>query len=209
VRSRTEEELGVAIVEGRLAIRENLALLIASAAGFRCAGRYAGTDQALAGIDPAATDVVLVDLALPGPSGVEAVRVLRERFPAIPSIVLTVYEDDERVFDAVCAGAVGCLPKKAPPRRTLEVLRAVSKGGGAPIPPDVAHRAARLCQRAPRTHPLGEVSPDELCLLELLAEGHNFGTAARELGVTPDRAGRLARSVCDRLHASFRTQLVR
>jgi len=191
--------VGVAIVEDRTTIRESIALLIEAAAGFRCAGSYASMEEALERIASDETDAILVDLVLPGISGVEGIRLLRERCPAASAVVFTVYEDDERVFDALCAGALGCLPKKTPPRLLLETLEVVVAGGAAPMPPDSARRVLELLADAP---------PDEIRLLELLAEGHNHETAARELGSTSESVGRLARSIYGRLHSSSRTKSV-
>jgi DNA-binding NarL/FixJ family response regulator len=187
----------VAIVEDRATIRESIALLIEAADGFRCAGSYPSMEEALDRIISEETDAVLVDLVLPGISGVEGIRLLRERCPDASAVVFTVYEDDERVFDALCAGALGCLPKKTPSALLLETLEAVVAGGAAPMPPDAARRALELLDDAP---------PDEVRLLELLAEGYNHETAAREIGSTPESMGRLARSIYRRLHESFRTR---
>lgn len=197
--SPTGRQVSVAIVEDRATIRESVALLIEAAAGFRCAGSYSSMEEALERIGSEATDVVLVDLVLPGISGVEGIRLLRERCPRASALVFTVYEDDERVFDALCAGALGCLPKKTPPRLLLETLEVVVAGGVAPMPPDAARRVLELLEDAP---------PEEIRLLELLAEGHNHETAARELGSTSESVGRLARSIYGRLHSSSRTKSV-
>lgn len=204
--SPTGRQVSVAIVEDRATIRESVALLIESAAGFRCAGSYASMEEALERIGSEETDVVLVDLVLPGMSGVEGIGILRERWPAASAVVFTVYEDDERVFDALCAGALGCLPKKTPPGHLLETLDVVVAGGAAPMPPDAARRALDLLEDAHRPEAPEGAPPDEIRLLELLAEGHNHETAARELGSTPESVGRLARSVYERLHAAFRTK---
>jgi DNA-binding NarL/FixJ family response regulator len=191
---------GVAIVEDRAAIRRNVVLLIELTPGFRCAGSYPDMEEALRGIGQRGADVVLVDLILPGMSGTEGIRRLRRCCPQAAPVVFTVFDEDERVFDALCAGALGCLPKKTEPRALLASLAAVAAGGAAPIPPDVARRVLERLKRAPQ---------EEMRLLGLLAEGHNSETAARDLHLTIDRVGRIARSVCSRLHASFRTESVR
>jgi DNA-binding NarL/FixJ family response regulator len=190
----------VAIVEDRTTIRESIALLIEAAAGFRCAGSYASMEDALARIGSETTDVVLVDLVLPGMSGVEGTGILRERCPGAAPLVFTVYEEDERVFDALCAGAFGCIPKKTAPHVLLGTIENVARGGAAPMPPDAARRALELMEGG---------RPDEMRLLELLAQGHNHDTAALELGSTPESVSRLARSIYERLHAAFRTKTVR
>jgi DNA-binding NarL/FixJ family response regulator len=200
-----ETATAVAVVEDRKAIRENVALLIQAAAGFRCAGSYASMEEALLEIGPRGPDVVLVDLVLPGMSGVDGIRLLRRRCPEACFVAFTVYDEDERVFDALCAGALGCLPKTTAARALLETLASVAAGAAAPMPANAARRVLEMFRRIPRP----EVPPDEIRLLELLAGGHNHETATRELRLSRERVDRLARSVYERLHASFCTESVR
>lgn len=206
-RSPTRRPTGVAIVEDRATIRESVALLIESATGFHCVGSYASMEEALERIGPPGTDVVLVDLVFPGMSGVEGIRLLRERCPEAAAVIFTVYDDDERVFDGLCAGAFGCLPKKTAPHVLLETIDVVAAGGAAPMPPEAARRVLDLLEW-PCPEAL-EGRPEEIRVMKLLAVGHNHETAAHELGSTPERVGRVARSVYERLHEAFRTKSVR
>src|SRR5262245_24785200 len=115
------EVVSVAIVEDQREIREGLGALIDGTPGFRCIGRYRSMEDALAGVrDP--PHVVLMDIGLPGMSGIEGVRRLRERFPSLVVLMITVYGDDERIFEAICAGASGYLLKMTPPARLLEAV---------------------------------------------------------------------------------------
>jgi DNA-binding NarL/FixJ family response regulator len=88
-------------------------------------------------------DVVLIDIGLPGMSGIEGIEILRERYPQLLMLVLTVYDDDERIFRAICAGASGYLLKKTPPIRLLESIRETF-AGGSPMSPEVARRVIDL-----------------------------------------------------------------
>ena len=88
-------------------------------------------------------DVALVDIGLPGMSGIEGLSLLREKYPSTVLVMLTVYEDDERIFEALCAGACGYLLKETPPARLLEYLKDVM-GGGSAMSPEVAHRVINL-----------------------------------------------------------------
>src|SRR5262245_40026593 len=117
----------VAVVEDQPRIREGLRFLIDGTRDHRCVGAFGSVEEALAGF-PAA-DVVLMDVGLPGLSGIEGIRRLRERYPGLLCIALTVYDDDERIFQALCAGASGYLLKKTPPDRLLAGLRDVTTGG--------------------------------------------------------------------------------
>jgi len=129
-------------------------------------------------------DVALVDIGLPGMSGVDGVRILRERHPGLVLLINTVYDDDERIFQALCAGASGYLLKKTPPSRLLEsVSEAIA--GGAPMSPEVARRVIAIFRdiRPPERADY-HLTPHEQRLLKLLVEGHSYKTAAAKLNVS-------------------------
>ena len=113
-------EIRVGIIEDRREIREGLALLIGGTEGFSCAGTWPSMESALEGIRPPLPALLLVDLGLPGMSGIDGIRILRERHPDLLLIVLSVYDEDRRIFEALCAGASGYLVKKTPPARLIE-----------------------------------------------------------------------------------------
>jgi DNA-binding NarL/FixJ family response regulator len=129
-------------------------------------------------------EVALVDIGLPGMSGIEGLAVLRQRYPSVALLMLTVYEDDERIFRALCAGACGYLLKKTPPVKLLEALAEVL-AGGAPMSPEIARRVLSLFREIrPPERVDYDLTPHELRLLKLLVEGHNYQTAAAELRVS-------------------------
>jgi len=174
----------VAIIEDDRRIREGLTTIINGTEGYRCTGGFRSMEEALAGVWTEIPDVALVDIGLPGKSGIEGLSLLREKYPTVALLMLSVYEDDERIFQALCAGASGYLLKKTPPAKLLESLREVLHGG-APMSPEVARRVLSLFReiRPPARVP-HDLTPHELRLLKLLVEGHNYQSAAQELGVT-------------------------
>src|SRR5215470_282663 len=133
----------VAIVEDQRDIREGLCFLINSTAGYRCTGAYTSVEDALDKISSDLPDLVLMDIGLPGMSGNAGIGILKERWPALRVITLTVYNDDERIFEALCAGASGYLLKKTPPAKLIEGL-AEAMSGGAPMSPEVASRVIKI-----------------------------------------------------------------
>jgi len=173
-----------AIVEDQSDIRNGLTMLINGTPGYRCTGSYRSMEEALTGIASTPPDVVLCDIGLPGMSGIDGIRILKERYPALSLLMLTVYDDDDRIFDALCAGASGYLLKRTAPARLLESLReAVS--GGAPMSPEVATRVVALFREIrPPERADYELTPHESRLLKLLVDGHNYTTAAEELHVS-------------------------
>jgi DNA-binding NarL/FixJ family response regulator len=176
--------LKIAIVEDQREIREGLAALIDSTEGYRCTGAFRSMEEALARIGRDLPDVVLIDIGLPGMSGIEGTRLLKQRYPTLLLLILTVYDDDNRIFEALCAGACGYLLKKTPSARLVESL-SEAMDGGAPMSPEVARRAIGLFQRfRPPQHADYHLTPHELRLLKMLVQGHNYTTAAAELGVS-------------------------
>ena len=174
----------VVLIEDLRDVREGLAMLINGSPGFRCIGSFRMMEDALRAIYNNLPDVVLTDIGLPGMSGVEGIRILKERYADLPIIALTVYDDDEDIFDALCAGASGYLLKNTPPARLLESLQEVA-AGGAPMSPDVARRVVRLFREfRPPERARHQLTPQESELLKLLVEGHSYKTAAAKLDIT-------------------------
>ena len=176
------EVLKVAIVEDLRTLRDGYRALINGTGGYRCTSSFRTMEEALDQIGLAIPDVLLVDIGLPGMSGIEGVRILKERYPNMVIVMLTVYDDDDRIFEALCAGACGYLLKKTPPARLLESLREAFNGG-APMSPEIARRVVTLFREyRPPEHSDYHLTPTETRLLKLLVDGHNYKTAAAELG---------------------------
>lgn len=198
----------VAIVEDRREIREGLAMLIGGTDGFRCTGAYRTMEEALQKIGFELPDVVLNDIGLPGMSGIEGIKILKERYPDLLILMLTVYDDDERIFDAMCAGASGYLLKKTPPLKLLESLREAHQGG-APMSPEVARRVIALFREIrPPERADYELTPHETRLLKLFVAGHNYKTAAAELGVSVHTVSFHLRSIYDKLQVHSKSEAV-
>jgi DNA-binding NarL/FixJ family response regulator len=198
----------VAIIEDRREIREGLATLIDGTEGFRCTGSFRSMEEALARIGHDLPDVVLNDIGLPGMSGIEGIKILRERYPDLQILMLTVYDDDERIFDAICAGACGYLLKKTPPARLLECLQE-AVAGGAPMSPEVARRVVTLFREVrPPERADYDLTPHEIRLLKLFVDGHNYKTASAELGVTVHTVSFHLRSIYDKLQVHSKTEAV-
>src|SRR6185369_15129771 len=138
-----ERTITVAIIEDQRDIREGLATMLRFTEGHRCTGCYRSMEEAIEKIKTDVPEVTLVDIELPGMNGIEGIRLLKERHPDVLLLMLTVYDDDEYIFDALCAGASGYLLKKTPPARLIESLRE-AMNGGAPMSPEVARKVIKL-----------------------------------------------------------------
>src|SRR5215207_11698201 len=130
----SESIIKVAIIEDRREIRESLAMLIGGTNGFDCIASYRSMEDALPRIGANLPDVVLSDIGLPGMSGIEGIKILKEKYPDLIILVLTVYDDNEKIFDALCAGASGYLLKQTDPAELLKCVRE-AVDGGAPMSP--------------------------------------------------------------------------
>jgi DNA-binding NarL/FixJ family response regulator len=204
----TQKTIKVAIVEDRREIREGLTMLISGTDGLVCAGSYRSVEEALDKISHQLPDLVLMDIGLPGMSGIEGLRILKERYPDMLLLMLSVYDDDERIFDAMCAGASGYLLKKTPPVKLLESIKEVIEGG-APMSPEVARRVITLFREIrPPERADYDLTPHETRLLKLLVEGHNYKTAAAELNVSVHTVSFHLRSIYEKLQVHSKSEAV-
>lgn len=205
--SGTVSLISVALVEDQCRTREGLAALIGAAPDFRVAGQYGSMEEALPALERERPDVLLADIGLPGISGIEGVRRIHRRFPELPVLMLTVHDEDDSVFAAICAGACGYLLKETEPARLLDCIREVH-AGGAPMTPGIARRVVTAFRRFPLAAPQVELSPRQTEILRLLAEGHSYKSCAGVLGVSLDTVRSHARIIYDRLHSHSRSEAV-
>lgn len=200
--------INVTIIEDQREVREGLCALINGTPGFSCHHAHRTMETALAKIAEETTDVVLTDIGLPGISGTEGIRILRGRFPEMPILALTVYDDDDEVFKALCAGASGYLLKNTPPLRLLECLREVVDGG-APMSPEVARRVIRLFRDyKPPDRADYHLTNQETELLKLLVDGHHYKTAATKMNITINTVSFHLKNIYAKLQVHSKTEAV-
>lgn len=201
------EPIRVALVEDQQITREGLGLLIGGSLGFRMCGQYASMEEALKQIRANPPDVLLADIGLPGMSGIEGVRCIHEWLPELPILMLTVHEDSDSVFSAVCAGACGYLLKETPPARLLESIRELYEGG-APMSPGIARKVVLMFQKAAPPKEDMQLSLRQLEILRMLAEGHSYKTCAAALDIGLDTIRSHVRKIYERLHVHSRSEAV-
>ena len=198
----------VAIIEDQPEVREGLALLINDGAGLQCVGTWRSMEDALDALGEVKPDVALVDIGLPGMSGIEGVPLLKNRYVDLQILMLTVYADDDRIFGAMCAGACGYLLKKTPPERLIESLKEVV-AGGAPMSPEVARRVIHLFSRfRPLDNASYGLTQQETRLLNLLAQGHHYKTAAAQLKISVHTVGFHLRAIYKKLQVHSKSEAV-
>ena len=203
-----QEAISVAIVEDVRALRDGFSMLIDGTPGFRCTGAFRSMEEAIEKIAHEVPDIVLADIGLPGMNGIEGVRILKDKYPAMTLLMLTVYDDNDRIFDALCAGACGYLLKKTPPAKLLECLKEAASGG-SPMSPEIARRVVTLFREIrPPERADYDLTPHELRLLRLLVEGHNYKTAAVELGVSYNTVCFHIKNIYDKLQVHSKSEAV-
>ena len=172
------------IIEDQRELREGLQTLINFTDGFKCMGAFRTAEEGISRAKFEMPDVVLTDIGLPGISGIEGIRRLKEMYPNLIILVLTIHDDNEKIFDALCAGACGYLLKRTPPTKLLENIKEAVTGG-APMSPEVASRVITLFREfRPPERVDYDLTPHETRILKLIVDGYNFTTAAKKLGVS-------------------------
>jgi DNA-binding NarL/FixJ family response regulator len=206
--ARRAAPIRVAIIEDQREVREGLAVLVNGTEGFKCTGSYRSMEEALRVLEKEPPDVLLTDIGLPLMSGIEGIRILKARYPDLPILALTVYKEDEDIFNALCAGASGYLLKTTPPARLLECLREVVSGG-APMSPEVAQRVIRLFREiSPPAKANYHLTAQETELLKLMVEGHNYKVAATKLGISINTVSFHVRNIYNKLQVHSKSEAV-
>ena len=203
-----ETSLRVVLIEDLRDIRLSLAALINGTAGFECIASFGSVETALARIEHEKPNIILTDLGLPGMSGVEGIERFREIFPEIPIIALTIYDNDDQIFNALCNGANGYLLKNTPPARLLEALQEAADGG-SPMSPAIAARVVKLFREfRPPEYSDYHLTPQETELLKLLIEGHHKKTAAREMNISIHTVSFHLKNIYEKLQVHSKTEAV-
>jgi len=206
--SANDHDIKVLLVEDQRDVREGLFALINGSTGFHCLGAFRTMEEALRAVDKELPDVVLTDVGLPGMSGIDGTRILKQTHPELPVVALTVYDDDEDVFSALCAGATGYLLKNTPPAKLLESLREVVSGG-APISPEIALRVIRLFREfSPPPRASYRLTQQEVELLKLIVNGHTYKTAAYDLGISISTVSFHLQNIYNKLQVHSKTEAV-
>ena len=200
----------VSIVEDNNTIREGLAALIRGTDNYDCVGAYVDCETFLEEMDSNKCDIVLMDIGLPGMNGIEGVKKAKEKDPDINILMLTIYEENNVVFEALCAGACGYLVKKTPPTRLLEAIKDAHEGG-SPMSSHIARQVINVFQQNANiegTDDKYNLSDREKDVLKLLADGNNYQQIADSLFISVDTVRHHIRNVYKTLHVHSQSEAV-
>ena len=202
--------INVAIVEDNDTIREGLAALINGTSGYKCIGAFCDCETFLAKLKTLEVNVTLMDIALPGISGIEGVKEAKKIKPDLDILMLTIYEDSDKVFDALCAGACGYLVKKTPPSKLLDAIKEVFEGG-SPMSSQIARQvitAFKESKEVKDESDEAELSSREKEVISLLANGNNYQQIADQLFISVDTVRHHIKNIYKKLHVHTQSEAV-
>lgn len=194
----------VALIEDDQDIRSLMTILIDGSPGFSCRLAFEDCESAIPVLEKHPPDLILMDIDLPKMSGIEGVAILKKKAPDLNIVMLTVHEDTDTVFDALCAGAVGYLVKGLPPVQLLQAIEEAYQGG-APMSPAIARKVINSFHRKSTSDPL---SNREREVLKMLCEGENYKTIAESLYISSNTVKSHIKNIYAKLHVHTRAEAV-
>ncbi|WP_109694897.1 response regulator [Chitinophaga deserti] len=198
----------IVLYEDNTKLRENLTLLIDGAQNFVVCGAFRNCDNILQQMDDLLPDVLLMDIDMPGTNGIEGLRMVRSRYPNLPILMLTVFDDNQHVFEAIKAGADGYLLKKTPPDKLLDYLQDVYDGG-APMTSSIARQVLQLFARQPSDrNEMYNLSDREKEVLQLLVNGYSYKMIASEIFISIDTVRSHIKKIYEKLHVNSKSEAV-
>lgn len=205
---QSSTSITVSVVEDDARVRDSLVRLINRAEGFSCVSEYPNAESALTGIPLKKPEVVLMDINLPGMSGIECVKKLKASDPQVQVVMLTVYENTDQIFKALAFGASGYLLKQTPPEELLAAVRDVHRGG-SPMTGHIARKVVQSFQRSEsNAKATDSLSPREQEVLEYLAKGFLYKEIAEQLQISFETVHTYIRRIYEKLHVRSRTEAV-
>jgi DNA-binding NarL/FixJ family response regulator len=199
--------IAVSVVEDIDEIRTRLKTILDESEEFMCTGAYSKAENACNELPEVMPDIVLMDINLPGMSGIECMRKVKSIAPQILFMMFTIYEDSEQVFEALTAGASGYLLKKTPPEQLKEALKELFEGG-SPMSAQIARKVVTYFQKkgVPQNDEESVLSPREREVLELLSKGFLYKEIANKLSISTGTVRQHIHKIYDKLHVQNRTE---
>jgi RNA polymerase sigma factor (sigma-70 family) len=204
VKKETMEKIRVAIVEDTEIIRESLTMLVSSSDGFECIAIFGDAEEALSKIPSLCPDVILMDIGLPGISGIECVRQLKTQCENTQYLMCTIFDDDENIFEALKAGATGYILKKTPPAKILEAITELHQGG-SPMSGQIARRVIQAMHQPKTNDALKSLTERETEILHLLAKGFRYKEISDQLHISIATVRTHIHNIYEKLQVQSRT----
>jgi DNA-binding NarL/FixJ family response regulator len=202
-------EIKVAIFEDNKMLRESLQQLINNAEGMACTGAFSDANKLLHNMHMANPDVVLMDINMPGISGIEAVQMIKEKFPQVHILMQTVFDDNDKIFAAICAGASGYMLKQTSPQKMIDAILETHQGG-APMTASVAIKVLQMfrLQTIGKKNEFIDLSQREKEILALLVKGKSYKAVASTCFISIDTVSTHIRHIYEKLHVHSKSEAV-
>lgn len=203
----SETLIGVLIVEDNDATREGLVNLLESSEGFKCLNSFSSCEEALEKLDKFFPQIVLMDIGLKGMSGIEGVEKIKETYPSLTVLMLTVFDDEEKIFRAIKAGADGYILKKTEPQNILRSIREAYLGG-SPITPSIAKKVLNEFSKQVKQAKKFDLTETEIEILKYLVDGSSFEILAKKLDRSIHTVRSHVRNIYSKLYVHSKTEAV-
>jgi DNA-binding NarL/FixJ family response regulator len=202
-------EIKVAIFEDNKMLRESLMQLVNNTEGMACTGAFPDANKLVRNMQMANPDVVMMDINMPGISGIEAVQVIKEKFPLVQILMQTVFEGNDKIFAAICAGASGYMLKKTAPQKMIEAIHETYHGG-APMTASVAVKVLQMfrLQGTEQKNEFIDLSEREKEILALLVKGKSYKAVASTCFISIDTVSTHVRHIYEKLHVHSKSEAV-
>jgi len=199
----------VAIFEDNNSLRNGLYQLIDGSNGFECVGAYPDCSAILKHIEAMKPDVLLMDIEMPGINGIEGVQIVKDKYPELKILMQTIFEETDKIFQSICAGASGYILKNTPPSRILEAIRETYEGG-APMSPSIATKVLKIVQdsSSPIQKNSFHLSEREKEILTCLVKGMSYKLIAANCFISIDTVRAHIRSIYEKLHVNSKSEAV-
>ncbi len=204
-----QDIIRVSIFEDNKALRNGLSQIIENAPGLELYGAYPDGNNLVNDLSLATPDVVLMDIHMPGVNGIEAVMLIRQHYPAVKILMQTIFEDEDKVFQSICAGASGYLLKNIPGVKLIDAIHEVMAGGG-PMTPVIAGKVLMMMQKSSpaKSDEVFILNEKEKKVLTLLTQGLSYKMIASEINITIDGVRFYIRKIYQKLHVHSMTEAV-
>lgn len=210
IKSKSKERIHILIVEDNNSIREGWQYVFEKVDDFTVVGSFESCEDAFKSESLQIADVVLMDIGLPGMCGIDGVKYIKKMYPEILIVMCTVYEDDDKIYEAICAGAVGYLVKKTAPDEMIKAIRE-AYNGGSPMTPAVARKVITSFQRKPsnpRSDTAAELTERESQILNFMSNGKSYNSIAESLFLSVDGVRYHIRNIYEKLQVHSRSEAI-